>query len=159
MTAEAAVEATTPNGYRAVLYGGLVAGVMDLAYAIIANGLRGIEPVRIMQSISSGLLGSAAYEQGAASASLGVLLHFLMMFIICAIYYGASRRIFLLVRKPVVMGLLYGVVVYVVMYYVVLPLSAFPHPLTVTPSSIAIGSAPMLFCVGIPIALIVRRFG
>lgn len=159
MTAEAAAQAANPNGYRAVLYGGLVAGALDLAYALITNAMRGIEPVRLLQSISSGLFGSGAYEQGAATAGLGVVLHFLMMFIICGIYYAASRRLSVLTERPVVAGLLYGAVVYVVMNFVVLPLSAFPHQLTYAPASIAIGSAAMLFCVGIPIALIVRRFG
>lgn len=160
MTAEAAAaRAATPNRYRAVLYGGLVAGALDLTYALIANAMRGIDPVRILQSISSGLFGSAAYEHGAATASLGVVLHFLMMFIICGIYYAASRRLSVLTERPILMGLLYGVVVYVVMSFVVLPLSAFPHQVSHAPSSIAIASAAMLFCVGLPIALIVRRFG
>lgn len=159
MTTEAAAPGATPNAYRAVLYGGLVAGALDLAYAIITNAMRGLEPVRLLQAISSGLLGSAAYERGAASASLGVGLHFLMMFIICGIYYAASRRLSVLTERPIVMGLLYGVVVYVVMTFVVLPLSAFPHQIEPTPLSVAVASAAMLFCVGIPIALIVRRFG
>jgi uncharacterized membrane protein YagU involved in acid resistance len=159
MTADAAAQAATPHRYRAVLYGGLVAGTLDLAYALIANAMRGIEPVRIMQSISSGLLGSAAYSQGAASAALGVALHFLMMFVICGIYYAASRRLSVLTERPIVMGLLYGVAVYVVMSFVVLPLSAFPHPVSHAPSAVAVASAAMLFCVGILIALIVRRFG
>lgn len=158
MTAEIA-RLTTPNRHRAVLYGGLLAGALDLAYALVANAMRGIEPVRILQSISSGLLGASAYEQGAASAAMGTVLHFLIMFVICAIYYAASRRMPLLTERPIVMGLLYGVAVYVVMNFVVLPLSAFPHQLTYTPASIAVGSAAMLFCVGVPIALAVRRFG
>lgn len=121
--------------------------------------MRGAEPVRILQSISSGLLGSAAYEQGAASAALGVLLHFAMMFVICGIYYAASRRLVVLAERPIAMGLAFGVAVYVVMSFVVLPLSAFPHQVSHAPASVAIASAAMLFCVGIPIALIVRRFG
>src|SRR5690606_9560088 len=108
---------------------------------------------------SSGLLGASAYERGAVSATLGTALHFLIMFVICAIYCLAARRMTVLKERPIVMGLLYGVAVYVVMNFVVLPLSAFPHQLTHTPASIAVASAAMLFCVGIPIALIVRRFG
>lgn len=159
MTTEAAAAATASGRYRAVLYGGLVAGALDLAYALVANGMRGIEPVRLLQSISSGLLGTAAYDHGAASASLGVLLHFLIMFVIAWIYYVASRRLPLLKQRPIVPGLLYGVAVYVVMNFVVLPLSAFPHQLAYTPASVVVGGAAMLFCVGVPIALIVRRFG
>lgn len=159
MTADPAEPGKFTKRYRAVLYAGLVAGTLDLAYALVANAIRGVEPMRILQSISSGLLGSAAYEQGSATAGLGVVLHFLMMFVICGIYYAASRRLPILVGRPIVMGLLYGAVVYVVMNFAVLPLSAFPHQLSHTPSSVAVASAAMLFCVGLPTALIVRRFG
>ncbi|HLT91545.1 MAG TPA: hypothetical protein VKZ85_11415 [Woeseiaceae bacterium] len=148
-----------PGALRAVLYAGLLAGALDLAYALVANGMRGIEPARIMQSIASGLLGTRAYEHGAATATLGVVLHFLIMFVIAATWYAASRRIALLTERPIVTGLAYGVVVYVVMNFVVLPLSAFPHQLAFTPASVAVGGAAMLFCVGVPIALVVKRFG
>ena len=159
MPAEIATNAAAPQRNRAALYGGLVAGAMDLLAAIVINGMRGVEPVRIMQSISSGLLGNSAYEHGAASASLGVLLHFLMMFVICAIFYVASRRLAILTERPVVMGVLYGVVVYLVMNFVVLPLSAFPHQLAYTPAAFMIGMTTIVVCVGLPIALIVKRFG
>jgi uncharacterized membrane protein YagU involved in acid resistance len=159
MTTEYAASTTRPNRNGAILYGGLIAGALDLAAAIISNAIRGIEPVRIMQSISSGLMGSSAYEQGAASVSLGVVLHFLMMWIICAIYYAASRRLPVLTARPLVMGVLYGIVVYLVMNFVVLPLSAFPHQLAFTPSAVAVGLGVMIFCVGLPISLAVRRFG
>lgn len=148
-----------PNAYRALLYAALVAGTLDLTYALVVYGLRGVPPVSIMQSISSGLLGSAAFEHGAASATLGVVLHYLIMFAICWIYWAASRRIGVLTERPVVMGLLYGIVVYIVMNFVVVPLSAVPGERHFTAFSIALAAAPMLFCVGLPIALITRRFG
>ncbi len=147
------------NPYRAVLYAGLVAGTLDLTYALVVYGLRGIPPVSILQSISSGLLGSAAFEQGATSATLGVVLHYLIMFAICWLYWAASRRVAVLTERPVVMGLLYGVAVYIVMNFVVVPLSAVPGERHFTAFSIALAAAPMLFCVGLPIALITRRFG
>lgn len=156
---EMAAARPAQNRYRAVLYGGLVAGALDLVAAIVSNAIRDIEPLRIMQSIASGLLGNAAYAHGAASASLGVLLHFLMMFIICGIYYAASRRLAVLISRPVVMGVLYGIAVYLVMNFVVLPLSAFPHQPGYTPASFAVGMSIIVVCVGLPIAFVVRRYG
>lgn len=159
MNAGTAATTPTPRGNRAVLYGGLIAGALDLAAALATNALRGIEPLRIMQSIASGLLGDRAYEQGAATAALGVVLHFLMMFIICAIFYAASRRLSILTERPLVMGVLYGIAVYLVMNFVVLPLSAFPHDLAYAPANVAIGGSVMILCVGLPISLAVKRFG
>lgn len=147
-----------PGGARAILYGGLLAGALDLGAAIVLAYVRGSTALRLNQSIASGLLGRAAYEHGLATASLGVLLHFLMMFVICAIFYLASSRLPVLARRPVLSGVLYGAGVYLVMNFVVLPLSAFPHEIAYTPQTVAIGGGVIIACVGLPIALVARRY-
>lgn len=159
MSTETLTSTAGGNGARAILYGGLLAGALDLTAAVAVNAARGLEPVRLMQSISSGLLGADAYQHGSVTATLGVVLHFLMMFVICGIYYAASRRLAVLVDRPLVMGVLYGVVVYLVMNFVVLPLSAFPHQIAYTPASFSIGMSVIVLCVGLPIAYVTRRYG
>ncbi|MGH7570572.1 MAG: hypothetical protein ACREMK_01865 [Gemmatimonadota bacterium] len=81
-------------------------------------------PILIPQSIASGLLGRAAYEGGAGTAALGVLLHFFIAFGIVTTYFVASRRLPILARRPFLFGPLYGLLVYAVMNVVVVPLSA-----------------------------------
>jgi hypothetical protein len=54
-------------------------------------------------------------------------------------------------------GLLYGIAVYTFMNFVVLPLSRVP-PRTITPIGTTIGLLTIMFCIGLPIALVVRRF-
>ena len=109
---------------RALLYGTLVVGILDLADAFVFFGLRGARPIRILQSIASGLLGHGAFSGGAGTAFLGTVLHFFIAFLIVATFLVASRYISILRRTPVWSGLTYGVVVYLVMNFVVLPLSA-----------------------------------
>ena len=109
---------------RALLYGTLVVGILDLTDAFVFFGLRGARPIRILQSIASGLLGRAAFSGGLGMALLGAVLHFFIAFIIVATFFVASRYISILRRAPVWSGLMYGVVVYLVMNFVVLPLSA-----------------------------------
>ena len=145
-----------PAAGRAVLWAGLAAGVLDLAAALVTNGLRGLAPVRVLQSISSGLLGAESYGGGAWTAALGVLLHFVIAFGAAAVFYAASRRLKFLVRRPFVAGPLYGVAVYLFMNFVVLPLSAFPHKVSLAPDRLATGLAVHVLCVGLPIALVVR---
>lgn len=112
-----------------------------------------------MQSISSGLMGSAAYSGGAKTAALGVALHFLIATIWTVVFYAASRKLRFLLEQPVLWGLVYGVLVWVFMNFVVLPLSAFPPARTPpTISGRLIGLLVIMFCVGLPIAIIVRRF-
>lgn len=148
-----------PRAFETIVYGGLVVGVLDITDAIVFWWVRnGVSPTRILQSVASGLLGDAAREGGWATALLGLLLHFLIAFAVAAVYYGASQRLPQLVRRAVLSGLAYGVAVYFVMTYVVLPLSAFPQ----RASSFAL--APFLngiighaLFVGLPVALIARR--
>jgi hypothetical protein len=109
---------------RGLAYGTLVVGILDAADALIFFGLRGAKPIRIFQSIASGLLGRAAFSGGVRTAMLGAALHFFIAFMIVATFFLASRRIPILRRSPVWSGLIYGIAVYLVMNLVVLPLSA-----------------------------------
>jgi hypothetical protein len=144
---------------KPILWGGLIAGTLDLTAACIAAWLRsGVTPVRVMQSVASGLLGADAYAGGAKTAALGVALHFLIATVATAVFYFASRKWLFLIERPINFGLLYGVAVYLFMNFVVLPLSAFPQRGTPTLSGRIIGLLIIMFFIGLPIALVVRRF-
>jgi hypothetical protein len=108
---------------RAVLWGGLTVGALDLADAFIFFGLRGVAPVRILQSIASGALGRAAFSEGLAAAALGVAVHFFVATSIVFVCYLASAVIRSIVRHPFVFGPIYGWIVYAFMNLVVIPLS------------------------------------
>ena len=143
---------------RAIVAGGLLAGVMDLTAAIVTNRFRGIAPLRILQSIASGLLGTQSYQGGWRTALLGTFLHFVITFTATAVYFLASRRIGWLLRHPFLSGAIYGVAIYWFMNLVVLPLSAFPHRVAFRPALVVTGLVVHILCVGLPIALIVRRY-
>ena len=141
---------------QAIAWGGLLAGVMDISAAFVTWGGRGVSPVRILQSISSGLLGANAYQGGLATASLGATLHFLIATTATAVYYLASRKLSFLTQRAVIWGMLYGVAVYLFMYFLVLPLAGIRSRFT--PSAVTIAVLTHIVCVGLPIALTVRRF-
>ncbi|MEJ7608311.1 MAG: hypothetical protein WKF37_19095, partial [Bryobacteraceae bacterium] len=84
-------------------------------------------------------------------------LHFLIAFLIAGVYYLASLRLPLLVAKPVVCGLAFGVIAYFVMTYVVLPLSAFPGKNIFSWSLFLNGVLGHALFVGLPIALSTAR--
>lgn len=144
---------------KTIVIAGLTAGALDIAYAFIIWGLRGVTPIRIGQSIASGLLGrEAAVGGGTATGLFGLLLHFVLATIIAAIYYGAARNIRLLVDRAVPCGIAYGLVTYGVMNYVVMPLSAIGAVGDSGPAYIRItGVLVHMFLIGLPIALITRR--
>jgi uncharacterized membrane protein YagU involved in acid resistance len=111
-----------------------------------------------MQSVASGLLGASAYTGGASAAVLGVVSHFFIATVWTAVFYFASRSLRFLTERTIVAGLLYGFAVYVFMNFVVIPLSAVPRRAAPPLSGRVIGLLVIMFCVGLPIALIVRRF-
>ena len=141
---------------RAVALGTLTVGGLDLLDAIVFFGVRnGVTPVRILHSIASGLLGRAAFAGGAWTAVLGAGLHLFIACCIVTTYYLASRRLRFLTSRPWLAGPLYGVLVYVIMNAVVLPLSAAAHGFPRTPVLIN-GLLIHIFGVGIPAALFAR---
>lgn len=112
---------------RWILFGGLLAGLLDILDAMIYWGVsRGVSPVRILQSVASGLLGRDAFAGGFATALLGTGLHFFMACCAALAYAAACLRLRTLARYPIAGGVAFGLAWYVFMYYLVLPLSAFP---------------------------------
>lgn len=107
------------------LIGGSVGGLLDAIYATVLWGfIIGDNPAGVWQSVAAGLLGKASYQGGNATALLGLGLHFFIAVIMALVYVRAVRRVPALIERPVIMGALYGVVLYLVMNFVVVPLSA-----------------------------------
>ncbi len=142
----------------AILWGGLIAGALDLTFALTFNHLRsGVPFIRVPQAIASGVLGPSSFQGGLTTAALGVGLHFLIALGFAAFYNGASRIFSVLTRQAVVCGLIYGVAVYYFMHLVVLPLSSAPKFKSNTISTLS-DLASHLFFVGLVIALFARRY-
>jgi len=141
---------------RAILIGGLTAGVLDITYAMVAYGLNGISPRIILQSVASGWLGKSAYSGGMATAALGLGSHLALTCIMAAIFFAAARRLALLRNHPLMSGAAFGLAAFVVMNFVVVPVSA----ASVQPprgAYLAGGLLAHVFLVGFPIALVTRR--
>lgn len=126
-----------PSGidWRQVLIGGLLVAIGDITFATTlwfawdAHGL-----VTVFQTIAVGVLGQASFDGGVPTALLGAVLHLFMATMFVVIYTLVARRFPALLRRVLVLGPLYGVVLYVVMNFVVMPLSrvgrspSFTHP-------------------------------
>jgi hypothetical protein len=111
----------------AILLGGVTAGSIDLGSAYLING-GGVGS--ILQTIAGGLLAERALSGGATTAALGAFLQEFMGVLIAAIYVLGCRFLPALARRWVISSLAYGVVIFLVMNYVVLPLCAWrywPH--------------------------------
>lgn len=168
---------------KAILFGGLAAGIGDIVYAFVVFGLAfGAAPMRILQSIAAGWIGREASRAGEwGTALLGLATHFLLATIMAAVFVIAASGNSALTKRPMLWGFLYGVVLMVAMNYVVVPLSAaatghFAFSLHETMTRVQtafselpgdVSGNPLMFAgtifthtvlVGIPIALINARF-
>ncbi len=143
---------TKRNALLAIGVGGGIAGTLDLLQACILFGWD------IPLAIAAGLLGRQAFQGGAGTYVLGVVLHFFIACSAAAIYYGASRKLRFMTEHPLVCGLFFGAAVEEVMNLVVLPLSALhargPYKL----HDLILGLLVHMVVIGLPISFSVRRF-
>jgi hypothetical protein len=128
---------------------------MDITAAFVTWWPKGVKPPRLLQGVAAGWLGPKSFDGGMATATLGLAFHFLIAFTAATIFYVASRQLAFMIDRPVVSGVLYGIAVYLVMYWVVMPLSNFHGTNTVTSSIVAI--ITHIVCVGLPISLVIHR--
>ncbi|MEQ1489731.1 MAG: hypothetical protein ABL932_04200 [Terricaulis sp.] len=111
----------------AILLGGLLAGAFDILYAFVIYGplSYGLTPQEVLQSVASGWIGREASRAGGwDTALLGLGSHFLIATLMAATYVFAAQRFDVLRQKWVLWGFIYGLILYVAMNYVVVPLSA-----------------------------------
>ena len=149
--------ATNHSGaLRTVLLAGCAAASIDLIFAFVFFGWTlGITPVRVMQSVASGLYGRASFDGGLTTAMVGFVAHYFILIVAAWWYWLASRRLPQINRHWLASGLAFGVAIYAVMQYIVVPLSAAPRgkPLLIN----VIGQFLIHPVLGLAIADIVRR--
>jgi len=152
---------------KPILYAGAIVGALDITAACIQAHIQfGITPLRVLKGVAGGLLGRGAYQGGFAVAALGLAMHFTMALTVATIFYLLIRR-FSLPQKlsaVVAVGLFYGAAVFAVNNFVTAPLLSWVRSLYLhTP---VLFKPPMgwaqlvihLFCVGLPIALVMHRY-
>ncbi|HEU0207661.1 MAG TPA: hypothetical protein VFQ78_01650 [Candidatus Udaeobacter sp.] len=134
----------------------LVVGSLDILSAIVIWLSRGVALIHGFQGIASGLLGAKSYQGGLATAALGLAIHFCIALVVVTSFYLASRKLRFLTKRPFVSGVAYGIGVYLVMYWIVLPaaFSTFRHRLANEFIELAIH----ICLIGLPTAFIVRRY-
>ena len=135
----------------------LVAGTLDIISAFVFAGMAGASPGGVLRYVASGPFGDAVRQGGVGWAVAGLIVHFAIMACMAAAYFLVAPRIPALIRNPILAGLLYGLILWGIMYWIVKPLrwpdAPLPHTLW------GIGNALFSHCilVGIPIALIASR--
>ena len=142
---------------RSILMGGALGGAGDLAFALTNAAVHDKTPMFLLQLIASGAFGQAAFAGGLPMAMAGTAFHFVLSWLWACMFVAASRRLPWLVAKPWLSAFAFGTLVFLTMRLVVLPLSAFPYPVTFKPVATALDLMSHAFLFGVPIAWAVQK--
>lgn len=142
--------------FKPVVLATFLCGTLDILLAVFLTLMRGREPAAMLRFVASGPF-TKATDWGVAGSFLGLGVHFTLMAIMVSVFVIATRSQPSLLDYPLLWGVIYGLLTYVVMNLVVVPLR---FPAAWPPSALSIGT--QLFAhialVGVPTALIARHY-
>jgi len=142
--------------FKPILVATLVCGTLDILFAVILTLWRGREPAAMLRFVASGSFPQAA-DWGAAGSVLGLLVHFTLMAIMVAAFVIAARNIPALTDSPWLWGLVFGLVTYVALDLIVVPMR---FPAAWPPKALSVGTQLFahIVLVGWPTAFVARRY-
>jgi hypothetical protein len=158
MTSVVSPGTTTHRAVLVVLVAWLLAGTLDITTAVLYYlGPSSARAVRLLKGIASGVLGARAFDGSSAPAWLGLALHYLIALIWTVVFVVAVRSFGGLRRHFVLTGIAYGIIIWLVMNLVVLPLSNVARgPFELRAAVIA--AIILILCVGLPISVVIGRY-
>ena len=133
-----------------------VAGTLDILSAFVFGGIKGVGPGQILRYVASGPFGNSMSDGGLAAAAIGLGVHYALMAIMVSLFFLVASRVDLVRRQWILSGSLYGILIYLIMYWIVVPTRFGTIPKT---DLWSIGNALFshIVCVGLPMAFIASR--
>jgi hypothetical protein len=135
----------------------LIAGTLDIISAFVFSAMAGVSALAVLKFVASGPFGEAPTES-LGWGLVGLAVHFAIMACMAAAYMLVAPRFEILLRHPIIAGLLYGVLLWIIMYWIVRPLRFPELPLPHTLKGISQALFSHCILVGIPIAWVASRY-
>lgn len=136
----------------AIFITGLIAGTLDIVAACInAFVSSGTPAVTVLQFIASVFLGREAYSMGFKAAILGLIMHYTIAYSWTILFFLLYPKLKFLSGNKLIVGLVYGVFVWLIMNFVVLKLIGLGKA-PFNPLQAMIGCGILMVCIGLPIA-------
>jgi hypothetical protein len=145
---------------KAILTAGFVAGTLDIIAAIILSSIKAgkVIIIPILKFIASGVFGKEAFKVGINMALYGLAFHFIIAFGFAIGYFLVFPYITFLRKHKIISGLLYGVLVWLIMNRVILPLSNTPRIPFKFNTGLLIHIAILMCFIGLPVSLITHKY-
>ena len=147
---------SSERAFRMILLTGFLAGTLDITAAIINASIQhGSTATIVFQYIASGVFGKEAFESP-SMVSWGIIFHYTIAYSWTLLFFFVYPKLSILSKNRVMVGLVYGLLIWLAMNFVVLPMSNVRRG---TPDAfqIALGISFIMFLVGLPISLLVNK--
>ncbi|MDR7212354.1 DUF1440 domain-containing protein [Flavobacterium piscis] len=145
---------------ESIFLAGLIAGTLDILAAIFFYTIvfQKTTAIKILQSIASGIFKKEAFTGGSQMIGYGLGLHFFIAIIFAWFYFSLYPYLPFLKKNTLISGFLYGIFVWIVMNLIVLPLTFANLPEKHLDFPLILAVLILIFCVGLPIAFIARKY-
>jgi hypothetical protein len=142
-----------PGLTKTILITGLLAGLLDIVAASTSYTLLTGKPfINVLYYVASAVMGPAAYKGGWQVAALGLLLHFVVAYLFTLFYFMIYPKLSLLQYNRWLSAILYGVFMWTVMSFLILPLTKVPA-LTFTTAGVLRGIVILIVMIGLPVSI------
>ena len=141
------------NKTKIILISTLLVGTLDGLAAVIQFLINGGTFVsKVFQFIASGVFGKVAFSAGNEMTFYGIVFHYLIALTWVALFFMLYPKIIKKPQNKYIVGVVYGLLIWVVMNKLVLPLSNTPN-LAKTVTQDIIAAMILIVFVGIPITI------
>lgn len=140
------------------LKAGLIVGTLDISAAFLYYFIRtGNNPLRVLTFVASGIFGKAAFAGGAEMMVAGLVFHYIIATTFAFIFFWLFSRIDGLRKIGLLSGIVYGIIVWMIMNLIVVPLSNVSRPPFRWDGAL-INMLILIVCIGIPLSLMAKSY-
>lgn len=149
--------------FASALTAGLIAGTLDIIAACLNAYIKNdTAPMQVLKGVASGAFDPKTFSNGTLLAVCGLLIHFFIAISFTIFFFSLTRQFPTLIKFPIPIGILYGIFVWAAMRFIILPYFSRLNPKPIVGKeaiiNAAIAAAIIVVCVGIPVALLARKY-
>lgn len=152
------ISAIYSSKLKTIIFAGITAGTLDILAAFINTSLKQgkFAAEIVLRFIASGIFGKPAFSGGGEMIAAGLIFHYIIATGFAAAYFIIYNRFLLLKKNYLISGTVYGIIVWIVMNLIIVPISNTPH-IPFSFERISVGIIILIICIGWPISFFAER--
>jgi hypothetical protein len=148
----------TKNFIGYAILSALIAGSLDIGLAFLTAFIKsGASADLVLRFVASGLLGKIAFTGSDWIVLLGLLIHYMIAIVFSFIFFLFYPKLQRWMKNKILIGICYGILVWMVMNLLVLPLSKVPA-IVFTIGNALVGISVLIIAIGWPLTYLAEKF-